>query len=187
MTLRILALSALALFIGALVEHARAGQLFVCEDGSTVEIHHTKLDEAKRSNACVAKHFGLTLPAKAKVVRVKPKAAPVKRRAVPVKPKAVSVMPKAPPVKPTVVAPKPKKAPVVVAQPVAVQPVKKKLHKKPATTVAAPVLRRTRTEMAARRRHDVARKTAAAQPVDYRRIRVINAQSPDSQWFYHKR
>ena len=43
------------------METAHASQFFVCEDGRTIEVARGELAAAKRTNACVAKHFGLTI------------------------------------------------------------------------------------------------------------------------------
>ncbi len=61
MIVRIFAVSAVALVVGSYIERARAGQFFVCEDGRTVEVAFNKLDEAKRTDPCVAKYYGLSV------------------------------------------------------------------------------------------------------------------------------
>lgn len=61
MIVRIFAVSAVALVVGSYIERARAGQFFVCEDGRTVEVAFNELDEAKRTDPCVAKYYGLSV------------------------------------------------------------------------------------------------------------------------------
>ena len=67
MILRILAISVTALVAGSFIEHARAGQFFVCEDGKTIEIETSHLEHAKKTIPCVAKHYGLEVQAKPKL------------------------------------------------------------------------------------------------------------------------
>ncbi len=61
MIVRILAISAVALAIGAYAEQAHAGQIFICEDGRTVEVELQNLEAVKRSDSCVAKYFGIKI------------------------------------------------------------------------------------------------------------------------------
>jgi len=64
MIFRIFAASLMALLAGTLVESARAGQSFICEDGTLVRVEVGQMERMKRENPCVAKHFGLTVVAK---------------------------------------------------------------------------------------------------------------------------
>jgi len=63
---KIIAVSAVALVVGAYVEGARAGQFFVCDGGQTVEVEFGDLEKAKRTNPCIAKYFGINLKVAAK-------------------------------------------------------------------------------------------------------------------------
>ncbi|MGI9409060.1 MAG: hypothetical protein ACR2OV_03225 [Hyphomicrobiaceae bacterium] len=73
MILRIFAISVTALVAGSFIEHARAGQFFVCEDGNTIEIETPRLEHAKKTIPCVAKHYGLEIQANPKrAVEAKP-------------------------------------------------------------------------------------------------------------------
>ena len=61
---RIFAISALALCAGSFVEEARSAQLFVCASGKAIEIEKSELENAKKTNPCVARHFGLKIKTK---------------------------------------------------------------------------------------------------------------------------
>lgn len=59
----IAAMSAVAFTAGAVGASAYGGETFVCEDGSTLTVRAGDLDVLKRTNACVAAHFGLKVSA----------------------------------------------------------------------------------------------------------------------------
>lgn len=61
MIARILAVSGVALVAGYFAEQARADQYFVCKDGRAISVAQGDLEKAKRTNACVARHYGLSL------------------------------------------------------------------------------------------------------------------------------
>ena len=64
MIVRIFTISALALCAGSFVEKARSAQLFVCANGKAIEIEKSELESAKKTNPCVARHFGLKIETK---------------------------------------------------------------------------------------------------------------------------
>lgn len=56
------ALFTLGFLIASGFEAARADEAFLCPGGKIVYVPFGKLDEMKRTNACVAGHFGLKVP-----------------------------------------------------------------------------------------------------------------------------
>ncbi|MEM9356944.1 MAG: hypothetical protein AAGB04_12080, partial [Pseudomonadota bacterium] len=65
MIARFCAISALALCAGSFIEEARSEQLFVCDGGKAIRIATDQLEVAKRTNSCVARHYGLHVEVKA--------------------------------------------------------------------------------------------------------------------------
>lgn len=61
MILRIFAGSLIALGLGLFSEGAQANQTFMCDDGRMVQVKFEDLERRKRTDACVAAHFGLTV------------------------------------------------------------------------------------------------------------------------------
>lgn len=157
--MRMVAVSVLALTAGALVETSRAGQFFVCKDGSTIEIASDQLAKAKRENPCIAEHFGLAVTP-AKPSATKPRAAKVKAAVEAARSRTADLKSAA-------------EASQMVVLPVR-KPQRTKLR---STDVAAPP----------RPAGAIKQRVAAAAGGDYRRVRVINARSPAGQWFIHKR
>ena len=75
MILRIFAVSVAALAAGSFIERARAGQFFVCDNGTAIEIELSRLEQAKRTIPCVAKHYGVEIqPKPTHEAQPKPKA-----------------------------------------------------------------------------------------------------------------
>ena len=62
---RFCAISALALCAGSFIEEARSEQFFVCDGGKAMRIADDQLEIAKRTNPCVARHYGLKIEDKA--------------------------------------------------------------------------------------------------------------------------
>ncbi len=65
MIARFCAISVLALCAGSFIEEARSEQLFVCDGGKAMRIAADQLELAKRTNPCVARHYGLHVEVKA--------------------------------------------------------------------------------------------------------------------------
>lgn len=61
MIFRILCACSMALVLGLIAERAKASQVFLCEDGKSVQIAAADLEEAKRFDPCVARYFGRTI------------------------------------------------------------------------------------------------------------------------------
>lgn len=70
MIFRILSGSVVALGLGLWTESARADQMFICDDGRMLQVKLADMERLKRSEPCVAAHFGIT---------VKPMPLPVQR------------------------------------------------------------------------------------------------------------
>jgi len=62
---RFCAISVLALCAGSFIEEARSEQLFVCDGGKAMRIAADQPELAKRTNPCVAQHYGLHVEVKA--------------------------------------------------------------------------------------------------------------------------
>lgn len=61
---RLFHLSGLVLIAGVLgLSPANASQVFVCDDGRAITVAPAELEAAKRTEPCVAKHFGIALRA----------------------------------------------------------------------------------------------------------------------------
>jgi hypothetical protein len=58
-----LALFVFGFLVATGVEAVRADEAFLCENGRIVKVPFGKLDEMKRTNACVAAYFGLKIDA----------------------------------------------------------------------------------------------------------------------------
>lgn len=145
MALRYYCLTALAVAVPAAFASApaRADEAFLCGPDTVVYVKPSELEERKKTDACIARYFGLTVE--------------------------------------KVPAPAPPPAPrqVTVARKTAGPPPKLKGLEAPETAerVGAPPQART---------------AAAVPPVaspgtDFRNVRVINAVSPEDQWFKHVR
>ncbi|MBU2532752.1 MAG: hypothetical protein KKB37_08425 [Alphaproteobacteria bacterium] len=61
MILRILTGSVVALSLGFYAEAARAGQTFICGDGRLLQVELADIEQLKRTDACVAAHYGLSV------------------------------------------------------------------------------------------------------------------------------
>ncbi|HUS96349.1 MAG TPA: hypothetical protein VMX97_06400 [Hyphomicrobiaceae bacterium] len=61
MIFKVFATSVIALVLGTFIEKARADQSFICSDGSLVQVERGDLKRMKRTNACVAAHYGIRL------------------------------------------------------------------------------------------------------------------------------
>ena len=144
---RIIAISALALCAGSFVESARSAQLFVCDGGKAIQIDAAELEAAKRTNRCVARHFGLSVETTA------PSAAKVSLRT------SIATL-----------------APGMVVQ--IDLPVRKPRQAPLRTTVP--------THQKTGRSHSSNRMAKAA-PVDFRKVRIINATPGSEKWFNHRR
>lgn len=137
--LRPLLAALLGTILGFLITAARAEEAYLCADGSVVYVKVGQIEEMKRTNACVAAHYGLQ-----------------------VQPSQTTVEPPTPATN--------------AAQ--AGQPTAPALRTLPAgdEPVAAPPAQRTREAV-----------LRVAPSADFRRVKVINAQSDAEGWFHHQR
>lgn len=62
MMVRVLVVASLALVAGALAEQVRADEIFVCEDGRQLRVASRDIEQAIKTEPCVAAHFGQTAP-----------------------------------------------------------------------------------------------------------------------------
>lgn len=167
-------ITACAIALGDMPVSAAEG--FVCGPDRIVYVEAHELEEKKRTDPCVAAFFGLT---------VETPVAPTPAASV-AKPAATSTSSRAP----------------ATPKPAAAQPVRK-LPEQPARNeapVQAPVVKATVSlkplsgELVQRAgKPRIGEQAALALPAttspgtDYRRVRVINAQSADTAWFHHDR
>jgi hypothetical protein len=63
--LKVVAVAGLALAAGAIAERVKASEIFICEDGRQVRAGRADIEHLKRTDPCVAMHFGITLAAAA--------------------------------------------------------------------------------------------------------------------------
>ncbi len=75
MIVRIIAGSMIALGLGLMTEKVQAAQTFMCDDGRLVQVELNELEKLKRTDPCIAAHYGLK-------VRIVP--LPVKRPPTPI-------------------------------------------------------------------------------------------------------
>lgn len=59
MIARIIAGSLIALGLGLMTENAEAAQTFMCEDGRLLQVELHELERLKRTDPCIAAHYGL--------------------------------------------------------------------------------------------------------------------------------
>jgi hypothetical protein len=138
-------LSAAVLALAAATSPARAAEAFLCAPNVIVYVEPGELEKKKRTDACVASHFGLTIAA------------------------ANAPSPASKPGAKTVSS---KSAPRAASQSA---PVKFKM-----------LIDSERATEPPARRVAVANTTAgSAAETEYRRIRVLNAATPEQAWFHH--
>lgn len=60
---KVLGVAALALIAGVVIENApaKAAEVFVCEGGRLVRVKPGELERLKRTDACIARYFGLSV------------------------------------------------------------------------------------------------------------------------------
>jgi hypothetical protein len=175
MIFRILGGCGLALVLGVYAERANAGQVFLCEDGTSIEIAAADLEEAKRFDPCVARYFGNTVAPNAIPLPMRRPARTGLRADVAAVEKALRLQ--------TVKSHKAEapKAKAAKTLPVATEVVK--------TTAAAKVPAAKSPKMKSSQVPEVSalqRKLAALGAGDYRNVRVING-GQSSAWFRHER
>lgn len=59
MIMRIVAGSMIALGLGLMAENVQAAQTFMCDDGRLLEVELDQLENLKRTDPCIAAHYGL--------------------------------------------------------------------------------------------------------------------------------
>ncbi|MFM1816191.1 MAG: hypothetical protein RLZ98_2886 [Pseudomonadota bacterium] len=56
---KVLMVASLALAAGAMAEHVRADEIFICGDGRQVRAKSVEIEHLKRTDPCVAAHYGV--------------------------------------------------------------------------------------------------------------------------------
>ena len=59
MIVRIIAGSMIALGLGLMTENVQAAQTFMCDDGRLLQVELDQLERLKRTEPCIAAHYGL--------------------------------------------------------------------------------------------------------------------------------
>ncbi len=156
---RLMTVGVALLLISAVQGRAFGDEVYICAGNKVVRVALDQLEHMKRSNACVASHYGLEIKKKtAPVASSKPPPgkgrAGLRRQAV-------------------------KKPPVTTRrkQPAAKAVTARTLPEKKAAASAMPKAQQRPTPPAVAE--------IAAKPSDYRNIRVLNAKSKAAQWYRH--
>lgn len=139
----VISLAAAALF-GAPQQSARAAEAYICAPDIVVYVEAGELEKKKRTDACVASHFGLTVD-QAAVGSAKAPPPPVAKKARPVAAKSAPV--------------------------------------KFTTLIDAGAAR----EPSPKRVADASSSTRSPIETEYRRIRILNAATPETAWFHHSK
>ncbi len=157
-SLRLMIISIGLLLVWPPVTGAIADELFICDGNKNLRVPLEKLDHMKRTNACVAAHYGLEVKAK-KEPATTSKARLHKLLSGPVR-----------------VHKKPAKAKPVASKPATTM---RTLPAKPTSAQASSEVK------IFRRGEALPIEEIAAKPSDHRNIRVLNAKTKPAQWYHH--
>ena len=163
--LRVMVVSLGLVLLWAPQFRAIADEMFICDGNKIVRVAFEKLAHMKRTNACVAAHYGLEI----KPVPAEPAALNTARSD---KFQSGPVRAHRPAAKP---APKAKKADVQVSTKQATQKTQGRLPAQKAPSES----RIFRSDEA------LPIEEISAEPSDYRNIRVLNAKTKPTQWYRH--
>lgn len=156
---------------------AVADEIYICDGNKAVRVKLSDLEHMKRTNACVAAHYGLTIKVKTPepATPSKPSQRPEsKSKAGRTSPAPVLGKPA-----PQKALPSESKADAHIAAPLSAKAATPTPALEPAPKTAAPAI-----ELPVK---GLPIEEVSADPSDYRNVRVINASSEPAKWYRHNR
>lgn len=182
-TLRVLSLAVSVLGLSLHCAGANADEVFICEGNKMLRVELDKLEHMKRTNACVAAHYGLVVQKPApKAKRATKTSSGAAKPAMPVPLKADATKPKKRASKPLRASRQKSSQPAAVA----------KLGRADGKASKPPRINKNSGQagLSVKRQGALPKEPAhvqdiSAEPSDYRNVRVLNARSKPEQWYRH--